>query len=291
MSQNSSILLINSYFPYDKQEQLDNAGINDLAETLGVISNIIRNSECDSVVWAGDINTDFSSNTAHCTIVKDSVEEMQVKTVWERFTVDFTCTYERDGITRTSILDLLHISEALLQTVTDGGPIHHPDNTSDHEPIYCIFESITLARNSSQRLEYRPRPSWRMAGQEEKQNYRYMLNMELGAISIPTQLSECHDPHCNDEEHLEAIDWFSAETMEAIQRAGEITLPLPKVGNTGKKPSPGFSERVRPFKETSYFWHSVWKSAGRLLNNQLHQIMKKTRNRYHLEFKKCQKAK
>ena len=72
----------------------------------------------------------------------------------------------------------------------------------------------------------------------------------------PTQLSNCQDPHCKDEEHLEAIDWFTAETLDAVQRAGESTLPFPKAGKSGMKGTPGFNERVKPFKETAYFCHS-----------------------------------
>ena len=36
VSGRSSTLLINSYFPYDKKEQIKNSDINDLNETLGV---------------------------------------------------------------------------------------------------------------------------------------------------------------------------------------------------------------------------------------------------------------
>ena len=59
----SRTLLINSYFPFDTRGQSDNDSLNNLSETLGVISNIIRKSECDALVWAGDINTDYSRNT------------------------------------------------------------------------------------------------------------------------------------------------------------------------------------------------------------------------------------
>ena len=47
---------------------------------------------------------------------------------------------------------------------------------------------------------------------------------------------------------------------------------------------------MKPYKEDAYFWHSIWKSAGRPINTQLHNIMKRTRNRYHMEFKKCKRT-
>ena len=55
--------------------------------------------------------------------------------------------------------------------------------------------------------------------------YQYMLDRKLEAIMVPTQISECKDPHCKNEEHLEAVDWFCTEVVEAVQMAGEETLP------------------------------------------------------------------
>ena len=289
-SNNSRTLLINSYFPYDKRDQLDIEVLNDLTETLGVIKNTIEGCECEAVVWAGDLNTDYSRNTQHCRVVKESIEELQMTAAWEHFQIDFTGTYEREGVRYMSTLDHFHFSEKTLDQVIDAGPIHHLDNTSDHEPIYCVLKSSRLDSRTSQPSKYTPRPSWRMATKENKENYKYMLDTELGSVMIPAQLSDCQDPHCKDKEHLMAIDWFVTETLEAVQRAGEQTLPFPKAGRPTKKVTPGFDERVKPHKETAYFWHSVWKSAGRPINTEVHRIMKRTRNRYHMEYKKCQKA-
>ena len=43
---------------------------------------------------------------------------------------------------------------------------------------------------------------------------------------------------------------------------------------------------MKPYKEDAYFWHSIWKLAGRAIDTQRHNIMKRTRNQYHMEFKK-----
>ena len=40
----------------------------------------------------------------------------------------------------------------------------------------------------------------------------------------------------------------------------------------------------------SKFWAAIWESAGKPLNNGLHNIMKKSKNVYHYQFKKCVKA-
>ena len=63
-----------------------------------------------------------------------------------------------------------------------------------------------------------------------------------------------------------------------------------KSGNKKQKVIPGWREEVKPFRDQAYSWHQIWLSAGRPLNTELHRIMKRSRNRYHYEFKKCQKA-
>ena len=47
---------------------------------------------------------------------------------------------------------------------------------------------------------------------------------------------------------------------------------------------------VKPYKDEAYFWHQTWKSQGKPINTDLHNKMKQTRNKYHLEYKKCIKA-
>ena len=79
--------------------------------------------------------------------------------------------------------------------------------------------------------------------------------------------------------------------MEKIKSATDECIPSPKrVIQTGKKyPIPRWNEEVNPFKDDAYFWHSIWQSAGRPLNTELHRIMKKTRNLYHFQIRKNRK--
>ena len=91
---------------------------------------------------------------------------------------------------------------------------------------------------------------------------------------------------------LEAVDWLTTEILDAIQSAAEETIPCPKAAesssNKRAKITPGFNERVKHHKDTALFRHSIWKSAGRPINTELHNIMKKTRNVYHMEYKRLQ---
>ena len=290
-SSTSRTLLINSYFPFDKRTAGE-AEDEELTEIIGVIQNVIEENDCDAVVWAGDINADFVRNNHQSRAVEEAVDHHDLRPVWGQHEVDFTCTYERDGITHVSTLDHFFVSEQLFKEVRDAGVLHHLDNSSDHEPIYCIFESITVQPSVTLQAASNPRPSWKRASKEEKEMYKYLLDTRMTSIMVPSQVSECTNVHCRDEVHLEALDWYCAEVMQGVQDSAEGSLPLPTGGGEDikKKVTPGFNTHVKPFKETAQFWHSVWKSAGRPINCQLHTIMKRTRNRYHLEFKKCEKA-
>ena len=79
--------MINSYLPYDTGTAIES---DDLTETLEVIKSVIENKDCDAVVWAGDVNSDFSRDTAHTRAVKDAVENSNLLVTWTSFLVDFT---------------------------------------------------------------------------------------------------------------------------------------------------------------------------------------------------------
>ena len=221
-SRESRTLLINTYFPTDQREGegLINA---ELTELLAVIENIISKTEFDALVWVGDFNADFSRNSRHTRAVSEAVMESDLKTVWERFPVDFTHTFEREGNTFVSTLDHFFLDEQMTTNVKDAGVIHHPDNASDHEPIYCTLQSITITQSVTTAAPSQPRPSWKRATKEEKEMYNYLLDTRLEHIMIPVQVTECRDMHCQNPEHLQAIDWFAAELMEAIQTAATMS--------------------------------------------------------------------
>ena len=50
------------------------------------------------------------------------------------------------------------------------------------------------------------------------------------------------------------------------------------------------NEIVKPHRETAHFWNSVWQSAGRPINTELHKIMKRTKNLYHYHVRKCKRS-
>ena len=96
-------LLINTYLPTDpRKEDFDEA---ELLLLLSDIARVIDENSFDQVIWAGDINADFRRNSRFLNMVDEFVTDKGMKKSWDKFTVDFTHTSERDGVTHTSIID------------------------------------------------------------------------------------------------------------------------------------------------------------------------------------------
>ena len=66
-SSSSNTLLINTYFPCDSRQALE--AQDEALEVLELVKRLIETSSCNSVVWYGDINTDFSRNIWQLTLM------------------------------------------------------------------------------------------------------------------------------------------------------------------------------------------------------------------------------
>ena len=62
------------------------------------------------------------------------------------------------------------------------------------------------------------------------------------------------------------------------------------MGQSRKKPVVGWNEDVKSFRDSASFWHSIWLSCGRPLNCEVHNVMKRTRNIFHFQLRKCRRA-
>jgi hypothetical protein len=264
-----------------------------LLETLGHIKKVIDLNVCDAVLWAGDLNSDFSRQSSHTNAVQDALTELGLHSAWNKFEIDYTAVHEMLGQTFTSTLDHFAWSESLESSVVDAGVLHLPDNKSDHSPIFCTVNMSAIQHHFSEPKPSKPRPSWKRATDLQKLEYKSMLEERLASISAPESVLSCMDVHCQNSQHKEDLDQLTIKVLETVQAVAEESLPVPPSSRkNGKKISirPGWLGDVKPFRDKAYFWHTIWKSAGRPINTQLHNMMKRTRNLYHYHYKKCKKA-
>jgi hypothetical protein len=97
------------------------------------------------------------------------------------------------------------------------------------------------------------------------------------------------------EDHKEKIDSYIKDILENVSESGFETLPVsvnnPNTNNKSmKKKTAGWKDFVEPYQDNAQFWHSIWTSAGRPLNTELHTIMKRTRNKFHYQVRKCRRV-
>ena len=264
-----------------------------MLETLSYIKTVVDKNPCDQVLWTGDINSDFSRHTNHTERVQDTVEELRLQPAWSRFNIDFTSTFEMLGQSFTAKLDHFFWNFSLDNSVEDAGVLHLPDNKSDHSPIYCTINMSAIKESITAQKQVKLRPSWKKSNCEQKSEYRSKLQEELSLVTPPDSLRACTDIHCSNQKHREELDTFILGLLETIQGVAEDTLEYPhnsRNSNKTKSVRPGWREDVKPFRDKAYFWHQIWRSCGSPLNTVLHNIMKKTRNQYHYQYKKCVKA-
>ena len=285
----STILLINSYFPTDpKTNTFDDDELN---ETIEDIKSVLQGYNFDSVILLGDINCDFSRNSRFSQKISSFLLECNLLQAWERFDIDFTHFQESNDITHVSKIDHFFWSPSFDPKVTTAGVIHHNDNMSDHAPIFCSVD-ITSPPTRGILPDLSPpmlKPSWKRATVEQKKAFPAILNDKLARVSLPETIRNCSNTKCKDAFHSSEIDKYISSLMECVECAAIEALPVPHPPNL-RKIVPGWKSEVKPYRDTAYFWHQIWVSAGKPINTELHRIMKRTRNIYHFHFRKCKKS-
>ena len=297
---NESYVFINAYFPVDKR----NRDIDDLITVLQDISFIFDkyHDQC-KIVLLGDLNCDFNRNTVFVNYFVNYVFEHNLQRVWSKFNCDFTyChTSNIDGVERSSLstIDHFFVSQDLLKDCVDAFPIHSQDNLSNHSPIYmkfyCPIGEIETELPDTFSSISSSKPVWNRASIDDLDNFKLNLDQLVNNIDVPVEALSCTDVHCNNVQHRVDIDVYAACLMGCISSAVENNIPHVASGggdSTKKIAVPGWSDYVKPFREDSLFWHSVWISAGRPLNTVLHNVMKHARKKYHcaIRYVKCQES-
>ena len=93
------------------------------------------------------------------------MEDSGLHSTWSEYEVDFTCTSVKNDVTSVSVLDHFFVSDGDL--VKEAGVIHHVDNSSDHEPIFCIIKSNARIL-SSVRKDVEEKTTWKLALEDDK---------------------------------------------------------------------------------------------------------------------------
>ncbi len=288
-TEDNNIMIINTYFPTDPK--VDDFDSSDLLTTLSTIQDLTSRNDYNSIIWTGDINADFKRKTVFTKYIESFIEENNFFCSWNKFPIDFTHVQENNGKSFTSILDHFLWSENISDIVTDAGVLHLVNNFSDHSPVFCQISIVDFKNLPIKAVNYIPKPSWTNASENDKIKFTSTLDEELRNLEIEDSFVCCEDIHCMNSLHNHACDNMMLKILEMIDKLSVKHLTRePSKRKKKENPIAFWQSEIEPFKKDAQFWHSLWISAGRPLNTELHKIMKRTRNIYHLHIRKCKKA-
>ena len=265
------ILLACVYLPVDTK--FDHANLSEYIEALCCVSSLACKHGIEHVILGGDMNTDMRRHESLHTesLVKFMTDETLVEPVNR---IDFT--FESMSTGDRSHIDHFLVSENLLNRVINYDVTHDALNLSDHSPIIIELDIQAVSIPQPVNTSTNPKLSWRDASPESLEAYHNCLADSLGEVNIPFDVIECTNPNCT--EHYNSIGVYCDELVNCISTSGDVTIPKRKISGTRKA---GWNEFVRPFRDTSLFWHAIWKQAGSPRFGWVAQIRRKTRADYH----------
>ena len=282
-----SVLVINTYFPCDpKTEGFDDT---ELLTLLADIQTLVTQTQCAHILLAGDLNCHFSRYNRFTTTVQEFMEEINLTLLWlnpdanpkhKIDTVDFTYCSVNNGVVSYSTIDHFAMSQQLFNAVAEAGVLHSGDNMSNHAAIY----SKVMVGSLDLRLEIAPpqeRTCWYKASEEAKLNFKLNLAEKLNQIQEPLCFN-CSNVHCQCQDHIDSLEDYTLDILEAMETAGTETLPVSKLGglNVKNQKIHGWNEHVRPYANECRFWHEVWVSAGKPIGGDIFLNMKHSKRQF-----------
>jgi len=291
-----ALLLCNLYNFCDPGHDFDDT---DLRSTLNEISTKIKDSKCQAILLGGDYNTDFTRQTMFVKIMKDFLDSIGLMVFSCNpvsqpghmiHHVDYTHKQYNKGALHTSYVDHFSSSKRVYDSVIEYNVVHSGQNTSDHEPIYVKLNvgelEVTLENITKPAV-----PSWTKATENDRNSCINTMAELLDSISIPDCV-KCVKTSCT--QHNEQIEDYCLEVLEAIEKSAKTSLPATTTSSSKTKNKrhniPGFNEFVRPLKEESIFYHSLWLSAGKPKDGQLFVSMRDSHYQYKYAARKLKRA-
>ena len=272
------LLWVNVYMPVDPQLQvIDEA---EILSTLEEIEDIIANNNYNDACFGGDWNYDANRNTRFCRIFEEFLMKHELVSAWSKF--DCSYTYQHNDMNSFSTIDHFFCTEHFLERMVMGGPIHLPDNLSNHDPIMIKLKLPEPGEKIKCKPVITTKPSWKKADDEDIQDYHDTLHDKLQKLPLPSSIS-CSDVLCQDPDHSHNRDSHVIELLSTIIDTSFECLPIVKSGGDKKQKTkllPGWKENVVPARDDATFWHALWVMDGRKTKGSLHMVMKWTRAKY-----------
>ena len=261
----------------------DNNNIDSLhvyVDILTQISAISSKYDAEYICIGGDMNTDLvrlQSQNTQALIQFAAKESLQF--ALNHSISDITHTFTSFAFDSFSTIDHFIVTSSLYQAIKSYTTCDDVMNQSDHLPLFISIDievpTGTLdnptAINPCSAVKA-PRQLWDRADNTDRVKYRARLEHNLSLLHLPRDCINCTDYFCTDYSHVASIQLFHDYLIESCLEASKV-IPVTKKS----KIIPGWNEH----KQTSQFWHFIWKDCGSPRNGEVAKIMRSTRSRYH----------
>ena len=263
----------------------------ELMETTNAIENVMDKTEFSDVIIQGDLNWDDRRQSGHSVHMREFIQRIGLKSVWEKYPVNFT--HVHTDLKSTSMLDNFLVNERLLEYIEDAGVMHLGDNLSRHSPIMLKLRVGQIPLKQLKESTPKPRrPTWYKATDQHLDSYADLVHDRLADLGCPESLG-CDHVCCSDPQHKVDRDNHMLDVLSNLIESSHLAIPLTKPNGKVRreKDLPGWKEHFEPFRSDAQFWHSIWLSLSRPNTGHLYSVMCWSRNKYHYAVRKLKKNK
>ena len=213
----NDFLVINVYFPCDPR--VDNFDEREVLTLLADLKTVIENANCQNILIAGDLNSDFVRNTRFTDIVENSLDELDFIIFWKNIDpnkqhfiedVDYTFRRANGNVVSHSVIDHFASNRRLFDAVREAGVLHSGENMSNHSPIYMKV-AMNKLELTTESLVTSSKVCWQKATESSKANYSKTLTEMLNSVALPSCIS-CTNLQCKI--HDEEINQYTMEVLE-----------------------------------------------------------------------------
>ena len=279
------ILMASAYFPCDNymKTHVD----LEYAECIEQLEYVIIKSDCNAVIIAGDLNTDFSRNVAHTNALKDFVNRNNLHFSCHHSSAKVKYTYESFCASNMSHIDHFICSSNVYNWICNVDVIENALNNSNHKPLLLNFKYDDSVTSSTIRSKSKQTHTcWQKATPLQIREYQKLLNNFLEEKFDLSQTVVCNNVGCLEGAHLRQIEHLCKCIVNSCLDAANLTIPQskPRQGNV-----PYWTEQVQPERDKALYWHYIWVQAGKPRHGWVANIMRSTRVKYHRAIKLVKK--
>ena len=268
------IVLINVYFPCSENSS---AYFNELGHCIGFIEGVLANCS-QNVIILGDFNFSCTKSSPGFVRTLDVLKDYSIYDCDQIISCDSPgYSYVHETLGHKSLLDHFFMTDELRNLVQRVNILDLPGNLSDHLPVECELK-VSCTRTTSY-TDKRQRNCKITALRWDKSNvydYYCASRSELSTIAVPSDCFSCSDEMCKCSAHLEALNKYYEDIVNALETAANKTIV--KLPCSALKVF--WTSELDSLKQDSIFWHNMWKDAGKPGSGIIHNIKCRCKLKY-----------